>query len=231
MDLNGDGHADIITGSQSLRVFIFEGKADGKFAERKELIQLARTVSRERGTIVAATDWDGDGDIDLLVGAGERRNKILLVTNKGDSKKYEFDDPTPLTVGEKGNDLKIRANHLAPCAADWDNDGDLDLFVGIERILFYYPNVGTAKSPQLGKRVKMLEFDKTTRVKPCVTDWNEDGYPDLVIGTFHNEKTGGAGDPQRQSFGGKEAKGRVWVYLRTPPKEEKGENDESEKDE
>ena len=41
------------------------------------------------------------------------------------------------------------------------------------------------------------------RVKVCVTDWNGDGRPDLLVGDF-------------ASGGNRQYHGWVWVYLRKP---------------
>ena len=85
---------------------------------------------------------------------------------------------------------------------DWNEDGKKDVLIGDSLGgLAVYLNVGTNATPRLGAREpirvgdvvfseKMLDdrFGKThryvsPRIKPDVTDWNEDGKKDIVIGT------------------------------------------------
>jgi len=144
-----------------------------------------------------AADWDGDGDYDLII--GDIRGKVYLVPNEGTSESYAFGKEQQLHAGGKPIDAKRSAG---PFTADWDGDGDLDLLVGADDgSVSLYCNEGTAKSPKLASAVQLVlpvedysrgnppkEVCRGRRSKICVTDWNQDGLPDLLVGDYAVQK-------------------------------------------
>lgn len=240
MDLDGDGHLDILSGSWPGELFFFRGgpgrtfaapemikdkeghiinigggikkSADGsitingnaEFEETPEgwfvkyqgqrLKSTAEKPIYVSGTASAvhASDWDGDGDLDLIV--GDISGNVFLVRNEGTPKAFAFGKEVPLEV----NGESIRLNHgdAGPIAADWDGDGDLDLLVGDgEGSVSFFRNTGTRTVPVLtapevlvppGKIEYSDKAPKTpcrgVRSKLCVADWNGDGLLDLLLG-------------------------------------------------
>lgn len=145
-------------------------------------------------SVVDAVDWDGDGDLDLLV--GDIRGRVHLVPNEGTSKAYAFAEPRLLGAGGAPIDVKGDAG---PFAADWDGDGDLDLLVGAgDGSVTLYRNDGSAKAPMLVAGVALVgaaeEGEPTTaprrgiRAKVCAADWDGDGDLDLLVGDFATQK-------------------------------------------
>jgi hypothetical protein len=81
-------------------------------------------------------------------------------------------------------------------------DGDLDLLVGADDGSFsLYLNTGSAKSPELASAVGLVppvertssrqpskDVRRGMRSKICVTDWNENGLLDLLVGDFARQK-------------------------------------------
>jgi len=140
-----------------------------------------------------ATDWDGDGDYDLII--GDIRGKVYLVPNEGTAESYIFGKEEQLQAG--GNPIDVERS-AGPFTADWDNDGDLDLLVGADDgSVSLYRNTGTTKSPELASAVQLVppvertsgqqppkDVRRGSRSKICVTDWNGDGLLDLLVGDF-----------------------------------------------
>lgn len=91
---------------------------------KKQPIYFAAVPSQIR-TGLAATkgDFDGDGNLDLVIGSiNDRESKLYFLRNKGDGK---FDEPKYITSVPS----QIRTG-LVIESGDFDNDSDLDLIVG-----------------------------------------------------------------------------------------------------
>ena len=71
-----------------------------------------------------AVDWDGDGDLDLVVGNFSGSFYLFKGEGKG---KYA---PKPEQLKADDKPLQIKGHHSDPFVIDWDGDGDLDLLSG-----------------------------------------------------------------------------------------------------
>jgi len=126
-DFDGDGFVDIVTSTSapwgSLRMYRNNG--DGSFSDRTAAARLDIQLG---GLNVIGGDYDNDGDVDLLVLRGawhfnDGRMRNSLLRNDG----AIFTDVTHAA----GLAFPARPTQTA-CWADFDQDGDLDLYVGNE---------------------------------------------------------------------------------------------------
>jgi hypothetical protein len=130
-DWDGDGDYDLIIGDIRGKVYLVpnEGTPES-YAFGKEK-QLASVKSRA-GPFTA--DWDGDGDLDLLVGADD--GSVALFRNTGSAKSPELASAVQLVPpGEKASGRQApkdvrRGKRSKICVTDWNGDGLLDLLVG-----------------------------------------------------------------------------------------------------
>jgi len=166
-------------------------EADGKVispAFRTGSYELADVYSK-----IHVADWNGDGLKDLLVGHNDR---IILYKNIGSKSSPKLTAP-----------VKINGNfpsRPSPYIVDWDHDGKNDLLVGSDEAkVFFYRNVGTNKEPKLaiGKQLILKGINPIGyRYRVAVTDWNNDGKLDLLVGNYYSEGTSRNG-------------GNIWLFL------------------
>ncbi len=132
-DINGDGRPDLFVGGgfNSAGRF-FTQEADGSF----HAIDLALKDAMREETGCLLFDADGDGDNDLLAGYGDMRfedtslyYQPLFFLNDGKGGFSLSSDAIPSSVKTITGCIR---------SADWDGDGDPDLFIG-GRVSKNYP--------------------------------------------------------------------------------------------
>lgn len=202
MDLNGDGRLDVISGRYSPGIVtFFEGSENGFLAGRT-IEEIDETQDGDGFSMLRAmatanfTDWDGDGDYDMIL--GNVKGAVFLNLNRGTSTHFDFGMRVPLQAD--GEDIKV-VQKSDPLPVDWDGDGILDLLVGDESadITFFkgkgdgafhrgvsiFSGLPLISGISYRDAVAQLEGAKKVpgyRLRLEVTDWNEDGKLDLLVG-------------------------------------------------
>ena len=181
-DVDGDGLEDFFVGGTYARAgWLFLQRPDGSFTAGP--IDPTATLE-DQGVLFF--DADGDGDLDLLVAGGsgefpEGSPYLLdrLYRNDGSGKLAW--DPSALP--------DLRTSSSVVRAADFDRDGDLDLFIGGRLQPQRYPLPGRSyllRSEQ-GRFVKVPHsvapgLQEAGMVTDALwTDYNNDGWPDLIV--------------------------------------------------
>jgi hypothetical protein len=190
-DINGDGFDDLILGgSAGNSAQIFLQKKDGKF-NQKSLIPEAELPEKNWDDMgILLFDADGDGDQDLYVVSGG-------FENDPDSPMYT--DHFYLNDGKgnyTGKENIFPKNHTSKAcvrAADYDQDGDLDLFVSGRVDPWNYPKPVSSFIYRNDSKNGTINFSDVTKdVAPGLTniglvcdalftDFNNDGWTDLVL--------------------------------------------------
>jgi hypothetical protein len=189
-DINGDGLDDFFIGGAIGRTgAIYSQNQDGSFKKMSNEVLKPNSNSEDMGA--SFFDADADGDLDLYVvsggnehkkGAPALQDRFYINDGKGNFTKAENVLPSMLT---SGSIIK---------AADYDKDGDLDLFVGGRIVARSYPL--PAQSYILKNELKesgSLKFtDITAEIAPGLekaglvtaalwVDYNQDEQLDLVV--------------------------------------------------
>jgi hypothetical protein len=212
VDIDADGHRDILSGSYSRMqqdmagLFqVLYGKADGTFRPADVLKGtdgeplVIPTKGREQLTETICTrpfaiDWDADGDLDLVV--GNFSGTFYWFKGQG---KGQF-APTPELVKAGDSPLRIAGAHSDPFVIDWDGDGDLDLLSGSSEGGVYWAEnrAGKGKTPELSPFRSLItpgqpiEYGQILReadltgpthaTRVWVDDVNADGKLDVLVG-------------------------------------------------
>ncbi|NOT29366.1 MAG: CRTAC1 family protein [Planctomycetes bacterium] len=180
-DFDGDDVLDIVA-SESLptgQLLYFKGHRDGTFTDRTEAAGLTGIVG---GLNAIQTDYDNDGFLDIHVPRGAwlfERGRIhpSLLHNDGDG---TFTDVT-FAAGLAEENYPTQA----VAWADYDNDGDLDLYVANEsspRIAApsqLFRNDGDGTFTDVAKAAGVLNNRYAKGV--AFGDYDGDRFPDLYV--------------------------------------------------
>jgi hypothetical protein len=138
VDLNGDGHLDIVSGNFGGTFYVFYGQGKAKYAAEGEWMMAAgEKMKVPHHSDPYFVDWDGDGDQDLLSGSAD--GGVLMFTNIGSQTEAKFGPAVqlvkpPSNDGEEGifgmEHLKGAQQSTRVITADLNDDGKLDLIVG-----------------------------------------------------------------------------------------------------
>jgi hypothetical protein len=209
VDLDGDGHDDVISGSYwPGHIFVFRGLGKGAFAAGEALLDAQGEtlhagkpwVSERKpdmdslAAAPCAVDFDADGDFDLLV--GNIAGRVILIRNDGTAQRWAFgSERTAIEAG--GRPIDVGGGDAGPSVADWDGDGRFDLIVGSgDGSVWLFRNTGSAQQPVFARGKELLESSDgdlkfgeepsrpQSRTKVHATDWDGDGRLDLLVGDF-----------------------------------------------
>lgn len=190
-DINGDGLDDIIAGGNNMQgATILLQQANGTFLQ-SALLKQAETPNKQLQDLgITLFDADGDGDLDLYVARGGYENKpnsdsYQDVFFKNDGKGNFTPDSLAIPINMTSKSC-VRA-------VDYDNDGDLDLFIAGRVDPWNYPKPVSSFIYRNDSKNGIIKFtDVTNEVAKDLnnaglvcdalfTDFDNDGWPDLIV--------------------------------------------------
>lgn len=181
----------IVSGEGGIYYYPFAGfNKQGNPIYGKSRALLAYQSDLYGGSLIVPNlvDWDGDGDLDMIV--GNSIGNVNFFENEGSNSEPKFKDAVPLCVYGKPihiqpgykDDIQgpqeSRWGYVCPTVVDWNNDGLLDIITndsrGKHRIFL---NIGEKGRPVLDSESPLyldgLEFHGTWRTRPGVARLGE----------------------------------------------------------
>jgi hypothetical protein len=208
-DWDNDGLLDIVAGD-TLGKITFYRRLSKEICDfdTPTLLTTAdgKPVQFEGITAPEVADWDGDGDLDLIV--ADETSQLFIVENTGSRSAPALKKSVALT-DRSGSVIKSSVSPVAemsffkkdyapaPTVFDYNGDGKPDLVFGgyITGLIFWYENTASSASdkPILVSRGAIAAndgkvIDVSWSAAPAFGDLDADGLPDMVSGHIAEQK-------------------------------------------
>ncbi|MBT8183239.1 MAG: VCBS repeat-containing protein, partial [Eudoraea sp.] len=203
-DVNGDGLDDVFFAGNQVDNKLYLNQGNLKFKDVSKNSKIGKPDSLLWSSGVSMIDINLDGNLDIYVcntfykDSTKRENLLYINLGNTDGNTPEFKEMAS-AYGIADNTYSSHAQFF-----DYDNDGDLDLFIGVNRIEGINPNQfspltddGTSLSKDRlyennwdSDKSHPVFTDVTTKAgiryhgyshSTLIHDFNEDGWPDIYV--------------------------------------------------
>ena len=182
-DVDGDGDDDLFIGEGRISAGRMYFNENGKFVDNSSRCFSADKKCEDMAPVFFDADGDGDRDLYVVSGGVECEPGDAVLADR----LYLNDGKGNFTKAPEGSLPNTRDSGSVACAADFDRDGDTDLFVGGRVIPGRYPEVPTSHLLLNDGKGKFSEsapesLSKTGLVTSALwSDVDGDGWVDLLV--------------------------------------------------
>ncbi|WP_341224403.1 VCBS repeat-containing protein [uncultured Arcticibacterium sp.] len=185
-DINGDDLEDVfIAGAANYSGTFLIQKEEGGF--EKKAFDDSHKASEDAGVLFF--DADGDQDLDLYIVSGS--NEFKSTSANYEDRLYENDGKGNFTYLKDALPKRRKSGSVVK-AADFDKDGDLDLFIGTRHTVNAYPEAASSFILRNDSKKTIKFNDITAGLAPDLvdfglvsdgiwTDFDNDGWQDLIV--------------------------------------------------
>ena len=168
-DYNGDGYLDVYLGKYYYDNDLYQNRGDGTFLQVTDL----RLGDKRDADEVMWVDYDSDGDLDLYTVNREQENGLYRNDLNETGAFPEIACALSVANGEIGH---------GGAWADYDNDGDLDLYLANVGANALYRNDGDASFQDVAQEAG-IRIDAGGWLTANITwaDYDGDGWLDLYL--------------------------------------------------
>ena len=184
VDFDHDGDLDLLSGQSNITMYRNNGdEAKDRFTDVSEQTFVKTDEAQHIPGAAFPADFDDDGDIDIFM--THRKTGCTLYDNLRQGRLRAITNETGIP-----QDI----HYTASAIGDYDNDGDIDIFLATEERIHLYLNRGDASfvdDPRLEADVQSIS---PTLLKNI--DYDNDGFVDLWVSgkdgmsMFRNDGTG-----------------------------------------
>lgn len=183
VDFDGDGDLDLFVAFRDGANALFRNEG-GTFTD---VAEAAGVADPRRSVGAAWFDMDGDADLDLFV-ANQNGDADGVYLNQGDGTFRDAADA--LNMSQAGRTQE--QGSVGTAVADYDNDGDLDLFVASYGPDVLWENQGDGTFVDVAPGTPLAGDHHS--VAAAWGDYDNDGWVDLFVNTFVS------GEPEARDF-------------------------------
>lgn len=177
-DIDADGDQDLFIGNLDGQVGFYENTGTTGAPAFRWIADNLPNIQPALHYLAtpALADIDADGDFDLFVGSFF--GKIAFYENQGSSRRSDF-----ILNSAAFENISVGYTS-APQFADFDRDGDADLFVSAfpDGVIYLYENLGGTARPRFQLRQQIRHRFLIENAVSFLFDWTQDGLLDLFIG-------------------------------------------------
>ncbi len=184
VDFDHDGDLDLLSGQSNITMYRNNGdEAKEPFTDVSEQTFVKTDDTQHIPDAAFSADFDDDGDIDIFM--THRKTGCTLYDNLRQGRLRAITTETGIPQD---------THYTAAAIGDYDNDGDIDIFLATEERTHLYLNRGDASFVDDPRLVAGVQGISPTLLKNI--DYDNDGFVDLWVSgkdgmsMFRNDGTG-----------------------------------------
>lgn len=170
-DFNNDGYLDLLTHLEDSPSILYKNSKGQTFSEVESYKELTSTSTKQ----FASDDFDNDGSIDLLELSGPRNNQLIFGNNNFSFRNVDIKE----FINE--NTFKGEINLLSAQTADFNNDGNVDIYISSENYDMLLKNKGAGKFENIFHKTGIKKIANGSLSSVTLSDFDNNNFVDVLI--------------------------------------------------